>query len=51
MLSGAPILYCRAGDRTKDAVERLSQREIPLHFLEGGLLSWESAGLELTRPE
>lgn len=51
MLAGAPVLYCRSGDRTKELVERLSSEGMPVAFLEGGLLGWEAAGLELERPD
>ena len=51
MLSGAPVLYCRSGDRTKDLAARLANEGTPVAFLEGGLLGWESAGYELERPD
>jgi thioredoxin len=51
MLPAAPVVYCRAGDRTKDLAQRLAQQGIPVSFLEGGVLAWESSGFELARPE
>jgi thioredoxin 1/putative thioredoxin len=51
MLPGAPVLYCRAGDKTKEMAERLAREGSPVAFLEGGLLGWESLGLELERPD
>jgi thioredoxin len=51
MLPGAPVLYCRSGDKTKELAERLAREGMPVAFLEGGLLGWESAGLELERPD
>lgn len=51
MLAGAPVLYCRSGDKTKDLAEKLAQEGMPVAFLEGGLLGWEAAGLELERPD
>jgi len=51
MLPGAPVLYCRSGDKTKELAERLAREGTPLAFLEGGLLGWESVGLELERPD
>ena len=51
MLPGAPVLYCRSGDKTKALAEKLAQEGMPVAFLEGGLLGWESAGLELERPD
>ena len=49
MLPGAPVLYCRSGDKTKELVEKLAQEGIELAFLEGGVLAWEAEGLELQR--
>jgi thioredoxin 1/putative thioredoxin len=51
MLPGAPVIYCRAGDQTKELAERLAQQGIPVSFLEGGVLGWEAAGFELERPD
>lgn len=51
MLAGAPVLYCRSGDKTKDLAEKLAQEGMPIAFLEGGLLGWEAAGLQLERPD
>jgi thioredoxin 1/putative thioredoxin len=51
MLPGAPVLYCRAGDKTKDVAARLAQQGTPVSFLEGGVLAWESSGFELFRPD
>ena len=51
MLPGAPVLYCRSGDKTKELAEKLAREGMPVAFLEGGLLGWESAGLELERPD
>jgi thioredoxin 1 len=51
MLPGAPVLYCRSGDKTKELAEKLAREGTPVAFLEGGLLGWESLGLELERPD
>lgn len=51
MLPGAPVLYCRSGDKTKELAERLAREGTPVAFLEGGLLGWESLGLDLERPD
>lgn len=51
MLPGAPVLYCRAGDKTKELAERFAGEGTPVAFLEGGLLGWEATGLELERPD
>lgn len=51
MLPASPVVYCRAGDRTKELAERLAAQGMPVSFLEGGVLAWESDGFELTRPD
>jgi thioredoxin 1/putative thioredoxin len=51
MLSGAPVVYCRSGDQTKDLVGRLAEQGVPVAFLEGGVLGWEATGFELERPD
>jgi thioredoxin 1/putative thioredoxin len=50
MLPSPPLVYCRAGDKTKELAEKLHQQGVPLSFLEGGVLGWEAAGFELERP-
>ncbi len=49
MLGTLPVLYCRAGDRSKEVALRLGQQEIPCAFLEGGLLAWEAEGYPIER--
>jgi thioredoxin len=49
MLPGRPVLYCRAGDKTKELAERLNEQGLPVAFLEGGILAWESEGLSIER--
>jgi thioredoxin 1/putative thioredoxin len=51
MLPGAPILYCRSGDKTKEMADKLAEQGVPVGFLEGGLLSWEAEGLPVERPD
>lgn len=51
MLRGAPVLYCRSGDKTKDLAARLAEQGTPVAFLEGGVLGWEAAGFQLERPD
>ncbi len=51
MLPNPPVLYCRTGDQTKDMAEKLAASGVPVAFLEGGLLSWESEGLDVERPD
>ncbi len=47
---GTPVLYCRAGDKTKELAEKLANDGVDLPFLEGGLLAWEAAFLPLEKP-
>jgi thioredoxin 1 len=49
MLPGAPVLYCRAGDKTKDMADRLAKAGVPVAFLEGGFLAWEAELLPVER--
>jgi thioredoxin 1/putative thioredoxin len=49
MLRARPVLYCRSGDKTKELAERLNEQGLPVAFLEGGLLGWESEGLPIER--
>lgn len=50
MLPGQPVLYDRAGEKTKELVEKMAESGTPLAFLEGGILAWESEGLPVERP-
>ncbi|MBX3189209.1 MAG: thioredoxin fold domain-containing protein [Labilithrix sp.] len=50
MLPGQPVLYDRAGEKTKEAVEKMAEAGTPLAFLEGGFLAWEAEGLPVERP-
>jgi thioredoxin 1/putative thioredoxin len=49
MMRGDPVLYCRSGDKTKEASEKLAQQGVQLAFLEGGMLGWEAEGLPVER--
>ncbi|HLK36133.1 MAG TPA: thioredoxin domain-containing protein [Polyangiaceae bacterium] len=49
MLQGQPVLYCRAGDRSKELSEKLAEQGAPVAFLEGGLLGWEAEGRPIER--
>ncbi len=51
MLPGAPVLYCRSGDKTKELVAELAAQGMPVSFLDGGLLTWEAASLPVERPD
>jgi len=43
-----PVLVCLSGHRSRGKVLALAQAiELPLGYLEGGLLAWEAAGLPL----
>jgi thioredoxin len=51
MLAGAPVLYCRSGDKSKDVAAKLAEEGVPVAFLEGGFLSWEAEALPIQRPD
>jgi thioredoxin 1/putative thioredoxin len=51
MLPGAPVLYCRGGDKTKDLAAKLAEGGMPVAFLEGGFLAWEAEALPIERPD
>jgi thioredoxin len=51
MLPSPPVVYCRAGDKTKDLAQRLAEQGMPVAFLDGGVLGWEAAGFPLDRPD
>jgi thioredoxin len=50
-LATPPVLYCRAGDKSKELAEKLAAAGAPVAYLEGGVLGWEGAGLQLHRPD
>ena len=50
MLSGQPVVYCRGGDKTKELAATLAAQGVPVAFLDGGFLAWESEGLPVERP-
>jgi thioredoxin 1/putative thioredoxin len=50
MLPGQPVLYDRAGEKTKDLVDKLAEAGTELAFLEGGILAWEAEALPIERP-
>jgi thioredoxin 1/putative thioredoxin len=49
MLPGQPVLYDRAGEKTKGLVEAMGETGTPIAFLEGGILAWEAEGLPIER--
>jgi len=49
MLAGQPVLYCRSGDKTKELAAQLAEQGVPVMFLEGGMLAWESDGGKIER--
>ncbi|EYF01698.1 thioredoxin [Chondromyces apiculatus] len=51
MLAGAPVLYCRSGDKTKDLATKMAEGGMPVAFLEGGFLQWEAEMLPIERPD
>jgi thioredoxin 1/putative thioredoxin len=50
MLAAQPVLYCRGGDKTKEMAATLAAQGVPVAFIEGGFLAWESEGLPVERP-
>ncbi len=50
MLPGMPVVYCRAGDKTKEFAEKMNGQGTPVAFIEGGVLGWEASGFSLERP-
>ncbi len=51
MLPAIPVLYCRDGKQTQEVAAKLAEQGMPLSFLEGGVLAWESSGFSLARPD
>jgi thioredoxin len=51
MMGGAPVLYCRSGDKTKEMAQKLADAGVPVAFLEGGFLGWEAENLPIERPD
>src|SRR5262245_54995506 len=51
MMPGAPVLYCRSGDKTKELAQKLAEAGVPVAFLEGGFLGWEAENLAIERPD
>src|SRR5215468_12681136 len=51
MLPGAPILYCRSGDKSKEMTDKLAEQGVQVGFVEGGFLAWEAEGLPIERPD
>jgi thioredoxin 1/putative thioredoxin len=49
MLGATPILYCRGGASAQETAKKLIEAEVPVGYLEGGFLAWESAGLPIER--
>jgi len=49
MVRGQPVLYCRAGDKSKELSEKLTEQGMPVAFLEGGILAWEAEGLPVEK--
>ncbi len=46
---GQIVLYCRAGDKTKELAAALDAEGQVVSFLDGGLLGWEAEGLPIAR--
>ncbi len=50
MVQGQPVLYDRAGEKTKDLSAAWAKQGNEVAFLEGGFLRWESEALPVNRP-
>jgi thioredoxin 1/putative thioredoxin len=50
MVGGAPVLYCRSGDKTKELAAKLAAQGVEVSFIEGGFLGWEAEALPIERP-
>ncbi len=50
MVGGAPVLYCRSGDKSKALAEKLALQGVEVSFIEGGFLAWEAEALPVERP-
>jgi thioredoxin 1/putative thioredoxin len=50
-LQAIPVLYCRDGKQSQELSGKLAKQGLPVSFLEGGVLAWESAGGRLARPD
>lgn len=48
-LGAQPVLYCRSGDRSKEAAKKLAERGLQVAVLAGGILAWEGDGLSVDR--
>lgn len=48
-IGAQPVLYCRSGDRSKEAAAKLAARGIDVAVLTGGILAWEAEGLAVDR--
>jgi len=46
---GDPVLYCRAGDKSRELSEKLAQSGIGVPYLEGGFLAWEAEMLPIEK--
>jgi len=51
MLAGEPVLYCRTGEKSRELADKLTANGMPVGFLEGGFLAWESNLLPIERPD
>lgn len=46
-----PVLYCRSGEKTKELAAELTAKGMAAAFVEGGILGWESSGLEVEKSD
>ena len=50
-LGKVPVLYCRSGEQTKELAAQLTAQGMAARYVEGGILGWESSGLDIERSE
>ncbi len=50
MLPSPATLYCRTGLQSAELAAKLASQGVPVAYIEGGVLNWESSGFELVRP-
>ncbi len=49
VMLGTAVIYCRAGDKSKELSQQLTADGVEVPFLEGGFLAWEGLMLPIER--
>jgi thioredoxin 1 len=50
-LGATPVLYCRTGADAKAVAQKMGDAGAPIAYLDGGVLTWETEGFRLDRPD